>query len=102
MRLTTLLIAGIGLALAQFIVGVTHAPAPMEGADITAHGHVHGDEDRDLVSGHDAADHEHQLQALAVGPDDGLIRASGQPGRRADITHASLPRDGPRRPPRAV
>lgn len=102
-RLTAMLVAGAALALAQILVSLTHAPAvPAEVVDLAAHEHAHGDARPDLLPGHDAADHEHQLQALAVGPGEALILARSERRRSADVKRASLPQEGMRRPPRPV
>ncbi len=105
----------IALLLAPLVVSLTHGPvvgkaATVAGLDmpdeIAAHGHAHGEAPCDSISfpigGHDATDHEHQLQALLsqTASAQQLFSESGQ-GVRVDTLRQLNP-DGPKRPPRTV
>lgn len=53
------------LAFSQVVVSLSHTPQiPADVTQMLEHGHSHGDELEDLFPGHDATDHEHQLNAL--------------------------------------
>ena len=103
----------LALVIAPLVVILTHGPAAHYvvtsmsaemAEDIDAHGHAHGDTGHDheggSFGGHNPADHDHQLHALAC-------HAASASSPRPDKAHCTL-RDvfrhltpeGPRRPPR--
>jgi hypothetical protein len=93
----------LALVLAPFIVNLTHPPAveTAAGGDIW-HGHTDGHIPDGPLVGHDAADHEHQMNGL-------LDRADnpGWPGKEnirsaAPLAFSGAVCEGPRRPPRLV
>lgn len=105
----------VALLAAPVVVILSHGPAAHAAAvEMTAatavHGHTHGkigggpgsDVGGGLFGGHDATDHEHQLQSLADQPGQAeWPSASGAP-RTAITAFQGLARDGPKRPPRTV
>ena len=109
------LAAVVALFTAPVIVILSHGPAAHAAAagmvaEIAAHGHAHsksgGDADSDLtggpLGGHDATDHEHQLQSLADQPGQAERPAASGAPRPAITAFQGLARDGPKRPPRTV
>ena len=93
----------LALVLAPFIVNLTHPPAveTAAGEDI-CHGHADGHVLDGTLAGHDAADHEHQMNGL-------LDRADnpGWPGKdnirsAAPLAFSGPVCEGPHRPPRLV
>lgn len=111
-RLATIVAVMVALVLAQVIVNLTHAPVlSLEISEMDTHGHSHdhwdeeeaqGEQGRELFPGHDATDHEHQLQALAVHPGTVETRAAKQASHTPGTDLMPLNRDGLRRPPRFV
>lgn len=94
----------LSLCLSQLIVDMTHSPiASVEATSAAVDQPVHSDRDaHDPASGHDATDHEHQVNALAARlPGETfppVDRLSGQ----GPLDLESVICDGPRRPPRIV
>lgn len=93
----------LALFLAPLLVNLTHGPASMAtAAEVAAHGHAHAEADHGPFAGHDATDHEHQLQALPEpGPDHPAWREPAPAPGEASAP-PGLIREGPRRPPRLV
>ena len=103
------------LVVTPLIVILTHGPAAHQVAasttadiagGIAAHGHAHGEDDDGAhnwpFAGHNAADHDHQLQAL-VCQSAGAADARPDKARCAfDDAFRHLTPDGPRRPPRGA
>lgn len=93
----------MALVLAQLIVGMTHAPGcSADNSVVTHHGHSHGDEPGDFIPGHDAADHEHQLNALIIPVGEVNVKVDSRVSGFADRDGIGHIRAGPRRPPRSV
>ena len=105
------LTTALALFIAPLVVILTHGPAAHAAAaamdtEVAPHGHAHGDREGgigdDPFAGHDATDHEHQLQALAVQSAE-TVRPTANGARHGAVTSfQGLPRDGPKRPPRSV
>ena len=101
----------VALFIAPIVVILTHGPAAHAAAagmaaELATHGHAHGDREDDIegdpFAGHDATDHEHQLQALAVQSVE-TVRPTANGAQQGAVTSfQGLPRDGPKRPPRSV
>ena len=101
----------VALLIAPVVVILTHGPAIHAAAaglaaEVVAHGHAHGERRGDIgggpFPGHDATDHEHQLNALAVQPADPVHPIASDAQRAVTASFQGLQRDGPKRPPRAV
>ena len=101
----------VALFIAPIVVILTHGPAAHAAAaamdtEVATHGHAHGDREGgiggDPFAGHDATDHEHQLQALAVQPGESVCPTANGARHGAVTSFQGLPRDGPKRPPRSV
>ncbi|MEO1249535.1 MAG: hypothetical protein AAFW76_06805 [Pseudomonadota bacterium] len=110
-RRMVLLTLMIILMAAPLVVSLTHGPeidavSNTVAHDGASHGHVHADSGKSHnhppASGHNPADHDHQLQALVnqatSEPKPPLFNASGT---LSDAFRNLMP-DGPRRPPRLV
>ena len=105
----------IALLLAPLVVSLTHSPVIGEAAgiaavdtadEIAAHGHAHdetsGDSKNAPIGGHDATDHEHQLQALvSQSASAQQLFSKGKQGVLVDTLRQLNP-DGPKRPPRTI
>ena len=101
------LATAVALVVAQIIVILTHGPAAHLAAadmaqEIATHGHSHGETGSGPFAGHDATDHEHQLQALIAQTGEAARPAAS--GAQAGVIRSfrGLSRDGPKRPPRMV
>ncbi|MBD1547378.1 hypothetical protein [Roseibium aggregatum] len=93
----------LALALSQVIVSLTHAPsASNDLVSIAQQGHSHGDGLTETISGHDAADHEHQLNALINPAAKDMAPANNRLSSFNDRDWEGLVRDGPQRPPKSV
>lgn len=89
------------LALAPFALSATHGPgAVMEAMQSAAADAVHGHSHMADVAAHDATDHEHLVTALLPGGDGSFFLISNAVVLGRFPTADSMPRDGPRRPPR--
>jgi hypothetical protein len=65
LKLAVILVALLALAISPVVVSLSHAQqVPTDISQLLEHGHSHGDELEVLFPGHDATDHEHQLNAL--------------------------------------
>lgn len=110
-RRMVLLTLMIVLTVAPIVVSLTHGPE-IDAVSVTvtddgaSHGHVHADSgdshNHPPASGHNPADHDHQLQALinqvTSESKPPLFKASGT----LSDAFRTLKPDGPRRPPRLV
>ena len=97
----------VALFVAPIVVILTHGPAAHAAAtdvaaEVATHGHAHGELGDRLFPGHDATDHEHQLQALTVQPGEAERPTISGAQPEAITSFQGLPRDGPKRPPRTV
>ena len=109
-RRVVVLMTVFALIIAPLVVILTHGPAAHEvvgmAGEIAAHGHAHSEPGHDSPSGplggHNAADHDHQLQAL-------ICQSASAQHPFPDKVHGELAEafrhltpDGPERPPRSV
>lgn len=114
-RRTVALATVVALLVAPIVVILTHGPAVQAvaadlAAEVATHGHAHGGPGSapgsgpggKFGSGHDATDHEHQLQAVVVQPGEAWRPMASGARHAAIASFRGLPRDGPKRPPRAV
>lgn len=90
------------LVLSLVLAGPTRAPAAPDDAGVKPYGHVQKELAADGHAYHDAADHEHQFQALAPNTGHQAVRPSAVLAGLVDIQMSGLIRDGPRRPPRRL
>jgi hypothetical protein len=95
----------LALVLAPLLVQTTHGPGQIAlaiaaTADIAEHGHSHDDGSGDAFGDHDAADHEHQSQAVLSSQQDKADRQPRSTWRIEHLRAGSAARDGPERPPR--
>ena len=110
------LATAVALVIAPIVVILTHGPsnhdrgahaaAAESAAEVAAHGHLHSKVDGEFgggaIAGHDATDHEHQLQSLPFQSGETDYPAAGGTQHETVASFRGLPRDGPKRPPRPV
>lgn len=96
----------VALMFAPLIIASTHGPGlpPVNSAEAAAeilHGHSHDEAVQgELAVGHDATDHEHQTQVVLPQAIDTSVDFNGSHIGTADVSAASMPSAGLRRPPK--
>lgn len=98
------LMAVLSLCLSQLIVDITHSPTtPVEATSAAVDHPVHTDRDaHDPASGHDATDHEHQVNALTARLHGDTFPAVHTLSGQGPLDLESVICEGPRRPPRTI